>query len=271
MVRTGLVVLAAVLTEFVIVAGSANQWVAKNIASDAIGRLTFWHLFEQSWLTYGWRFSPQSNASREWGAQLALDITTFVISGLLLFVLVRASVATFWRVLFATWLSVVAATLFGAFIRALILPSFDSGLPGSNRLTRAVFGPAGPGQLAVVSSLTLGLLAGLIAGFVAVQTRRHAGQDESVQATAAMYVPPDQPPPYYGEHPSGAPAAPPAGPPWQDQRYEPRGRHSTSPPQAPVHGDQPTPFYQPAPPPPAYQSGQQTTQLPRAGDDDPRR
>jgi hypothetical protein len=286
-----------VLTEFVIVAGAANQWVSKQIRDDAVGNLSFWHLFEQSWLNYNWRFAPQSNLSREWGAQLALDVATFVISGLLIFVLVRAAAATFWRVFFATWLSVLAGTLVGAFIRGLILPSFETGVPGAGRLTRAVFGPGGPGTVAVVSSATLGLLAALVAGFVAVQTRRPAGVAPAAAPGAAPYFAPQQPPAYYGEHPSGAPAAPS----WQDQHFEPRGRHSVSPPPQPpvgadqpttayqpvsndqsttsyqpAAGDQPTPFYQPTPPPPAYQPGggyqpdaaQPTTQFPRPPDED---
>ena len=285
--RMLLVVLATVVTELVLIGGAANQWISKKIADDAAGDFSFWHLFEQSWLTFQWRASPRSGQSTQWGSQLALVGVTVVVSALLVWVLVRGAV-TFWRAFFATWLAVLAAALVGAFVRGLIdtsdLRSIGSAV-GPGRVTKAVYGPLGPSQLAVVGGFVLGLVTALIVGAVAVLTRRGtAAPPAAAAAEAAPYAVPEQPPPYYGEHPSGAPAAPAAAP-WQDQHFEPRGRHSVGQPPGtasseqpttayqPVAGDEPTQFYQP-PPPPTYQgggyrpAGEPTTQFPRPPDDE---
>jgi len=281
--RVGLLVLVTVLTEIVLIGGAANQWVSKQIIDDADGNFTFWHLFEQSWLSFQWRFTPRSGQSVTWGSQLALVGVTIVVSTLLVWVLVRGAI-TFWRAFFGTWLAIVGAALLGAVVRGLIDKSgFASvGTPTSpGRFTRAVYGPLGPSQLVVVGGVVLGLITALVVGFIAVQTRRPEAGVVAVGPEANPYPQPEQPPPYYGEHPSGAPSAPP-GAPWQDQHFEPRGRHSAGQPAAsdqptaayqPVSGDQ-TPFYQPAPPPPAYQGGgyrpasQPTSQFPRPPEDD---
>jgi hypothetical protein len=280
------IVLATVLAELVIIGATANQWLSKKIADDAAGDYSFWHLFEQSWLSFHWRVSPQSGQNTAWGSELALIGVTIVVSTLLVWVLVRGAV-TFWRAFFGAWLAVLAAALLGAVVRGLIDTSgFGAiGTPtGPGRVTKAIYGPLGPSQLVVVGGFVLGLVTALIVGAVAVLTRRRAAAPAVAAAEAPSYAAPEQPPPYYGEHPSGAPAAPP-GAPWQDQHFEPRGRHSAGPPPGaaasdqattayqPVAGDQPTPFYQPAPPP-TYQgggyrpAGEPTTQFPRPPDDE---
>ena len=66
--RVGLLVLVTVLTEIVLIGGAANQWVSKQIIDDADGNFTFWHLFEQSWLSFQWRFTPRSGQSVTWGS-----------------------------------------------------------------------------------------------------------------------------------------------------------------------------------------------------------
>ena len=282
-VRTGLVVLVAVLAELVIIGASANQWVATKIADDAVGSPSFWHLFEQSWLSFRWRASPHSGQTATWGSELALIGVTVVLSALVIWLVVRGAV-TFWRAFLVTWLAVLGAALVGAFVRGLIDDSAFRAIGAEAepaRVTQALFGPLGPTQLVVVAGFVLGLLTGLIVALVAVQTRRGDGAASEGAPAAAPYAQPEQPPPYYGEHPSGAPAAPP----WQDQHFEPRGRHTASPPPGatapsgqassdqpttayqPVSGEQPTTAYQPVsgeqpttafqrtPPPPAYQGG----------------
>jgi hypothetical protein len=244
-VHTGILVLITVVTELVVIAAAANQWVSKKIVTDVANRVAFRFRFEQSWLTYNWRLTPQSHLTREWIAQLALDVATLVFSGLLVFALVRAVATTFWRMFFAVWLSVLAATVLGSVIRGLILPTSVGGLPGNDRATAAVFGTPGPSQYVVVGAATLGLLSAAIAGLVAVLVRRPgdaAHRDELPQASP--YAQPEAPPPYYGE---GNTMATPT-PPWAHQPGEPHAARPAA--------DQPTTAYQPQsgpwrqPPPP---------------------
>ena len=238
--RTLWIVLAAVLTELVLIGGLANQWISNKIG-NLIGTTNLWDEVKESWLTYTWRLTPRSNQTHLWASELALVLITLALTGLLVFVLVRGPV-TFWRAFFGSWLAVLAATLVAAFVRGLIAP-----LPGATagRFSRALYGPFGPSQFAVVGAAMLGLIAAAVAGIVTVTTRSSAG--DGAAPGQEQYRAPEQPPPYYGEHPSGAPAAPQ----WGEQHFQPRG--------------QPTGAYQPSPPPPPGQ--QQTQRFLRPPDD----
>jgi hypothetical protein len=212
------IVLSAVGAELVIIAAAANQWVSKKIVTDIADHVSFRYRVEQSWLTYNWRLTPQSHLTREWGAQLALDVATLAVSGLLVWALVRRAAATFWRAFLTTWLAVIVATLVGSVIRGLVLPTSEAGLPGGDKVTSAVFGAAGPSQYVFVGAVILGLLSAWIAGVVAVTTRGPAAEGDG--PAPPQYAPPEQPPPYYG----GADAQTQAMP-WQGNRgYQPQAQ-----------------------------------------------
>jgi hypothetical protein len=244
--RIGLVVIVAVLTEVVLVAAGANQWVADRIVRSG-GKGLGARLVESSWLTYSWRLTPHKHQTAHWGSQLLLLLTLFVVTGALVAVLLRGPVA--WtRAFFGTWLAVVFATILGAIVRGLLDPVGESGLPGANRLTRAFFGSSGPTGVAVTGALALGLVVALVTSVVAVSTRR---ADES--GTPA--------PPTFPEYAPPAPSAPPTPPPWQDRPDQPTTRLAP-PPEAPRAAP-------PAEPPrPAPTPNQPTTRFPRPPDDE---
>jgi hypothetical protein len=197
--RPGLVVLAALLTEVVLIAALANQAVSDRLAKH-FGDATPSHLLEQAWLTYQWRFSARSHQSATWGSELALIGVTLLVSALLIIALVRGAV-TFWRAFFGVWLAVLGATLLGAFVRGLIDTDAARAIGASSpgRLTKAIFGPAGPTQFAVVGGVVLGLVTALVAAGVSVATRRAAQPVPGAPAVQSHYVAPEQPPPYYGD------------------------------------------------------------------------
>jgi hypothetical protein len=250
--RTGLIVLAAVLTELVLIAALANQWMSDRIAQN-IGDAKLGHLVEQSWLTYQWRFSPRSGFTHAWGGELGLIGVTLVLTGLLVFALVRGAI-TFWRAFFATWLAVLGATVVGAFVRGLVDTDTVKAIGGTHagRVTQAIFGPVGPHQAVVVAGFLLGLVTGLVAGAVAVGTR-HRPRPAAAQPGPA-YRPPEAPPPFFGD--------PAAAPPWQE-RFEPRA----GPP--PADAQQTTRLAPPGEQPQLGAPGEHpTTQFPRPPDDE---
>ncbi|WP_409452807.1 hypothetical protein [Jatrophihabitans sp.] len=222
--RTGLIVLAVVLTELVVIAAADNQWVSNKIVRSELrtNSLTLRSL-ANSWLTYTWRLSPRdgANANQVWASQIALVVVVLVLSGVLVAAVVRGPV-TFGRAFFGTWMAVVVATLVGAFVRGLIEPFGKLQLANSNRVTRAAFGSFGVNQAAVAAGFGLGLLVAVVAATVAVASRRGPAQaadsadSGAAQASGAPpYQQPEQPPPYYGDEESATtqlPALPPDQP-----------------------------------------------------------
>jgi hypothetical protein len=249
--RTGLIVFIAVLLEVVIIAAADNQWVGNQLvkAQQRTDREGL-RLLEGSWLTYTWRFTPRDGLTNTWWSELALILTVLVVSGLLVGAIVRGPV-TFVRAFFGSWMAVIVASLLGAFVRGLIDPASATGLPGVGRVTRAAF--AGPSGSVAIAGLGLGFVVALITAAVAVTTRRPADRDLDAygQPVGPAYVPPEQPPPFFG---TPAPSSEPSGMrPWQDQRYGPPLRQ----------GEQPTTQL-----PPPGSGDQQTTQLPRTPEGD---
>lgn len=217
--RAGIVVLAAVLTELVLIGAGANQSVSERIVRDMPGKGLSAELIKGSWLTYTWRWNPSDG--RIWWSHAMLIVTLAVVSGLLVWCIARGPVS-FARAFFGTWMAVIVATLLGAFVRGLLDPFSKDALPGGNAVTRAIFGPAGPNSEVVFGSFVLGLVVGLVAGLLAVTTARSAGAAAVPYEPAAFAD--------YGPPPAAAPGG--ALPPWQDQHYGPPARPVTPPPAA---------------------------------------
>jgi hypothetical protein len=215
--RPGIIVLAAVLTEIVLVGALANQWMSEKIIRNSVNHGQSVRLAEASWLTYTWRGSPRHGQTDLWWSEILLLLTLFVLSALLVWAVVRGPV-TFVRAFIGTWMAVIVATLLGAFVRGLIDPNNKAALPGANRLVRGAFGPSGPGQPAFWGSVLLGLVVGLITALIAIATRRRPGA--AVPAG----------PPQFADYGPPPPAAAATGmPPWQDQHYGPPAPQSTPP------------------------------------------
>ncbi len=184
--RTGLIVLAALLTELVIIAAADNQWVSDRIGRNELRTNSVaLRSLANSWLTYTWRLSPRAgaNADQLWGSQIALVLTVLVVTGLLVAAVVRGPV-TFGRAFFGTWTAVIAATLLAGFVRGLIEPFGKLQMANSSRLTRAVFGPFGINQGTVAAGFALGLVVALVAAIVAVTSRRSGVQPADPAAEA---------------------------------------------------------------------------------------
>lgn len=195
--RTGYVVLTAVLTELVLIAAFANQWVSDAIVRNVRGDVAGHQLLAESWLTYTWRVSPHGHARDAWGSQLVLIAVTVVVTGLLVFAIGRGAV-TFGRAFLGTWAAVIAATLVGALARGLVDPG--DRMPHALRLTSAVFGDNGPDQFAAVGGFGLGFVTALLTGLIAVATRRLPAGARRPEEPADLppYIPPEQPLPFFG-------------------------------------------------------------------------
>jgi hypothetical protein len=243
--RMGIVVPAAVITALVAIAAAANQAVAKQM-DKTHGEV---HTYLSAWLSFRWRFAPHPWPTRLWAAQLALIGTVLVLTGLLVWALLRGSVS--WvRAFFGTWAAVVFATAIGAFVRGLVVPDDLGRVPGASRVTGALFGPYGPNAGAVFAGFVLGLVVALVTSVLAIATRRSPYRDDREQEA----VPPG--PPAFADYAPPPPRTPGDPPPWQDQQFGPRaGEQPTTrlapPPASPQQPAPPQQFHEPANEPPA--------------------
>jgi hypothetical protein len=194
--RPGAVVLAAVLTEIVLIAAVANQWVTPHLISSVINeKHAFLHNLKAAPLTFNWRLVPEHGDSQHtWLSQEMLILTTVVVSALLIATIVRGP-NSFGRVFFTCWAAVMVATMFGTYVRGLV--NDERGVEGS-RIARALFGQLGPSPVTFFAGLLLGLVAGLVAATVAmlVRDRRAVAVPVAAPPAEAPYVPPEQPPPF---------------------------------------------------------------------------
>jgi hypothetical protein len=196
-IRRGLVVVAALLTELVVIAAIGNQWVTPKLFRAIINERS--HLvsdFKASLVTYNWRFVPeQADTNHIWLSQMLLILTTLVLTAVFVAVIVRGP-ATFGRAFLTCWLAVTVATVFGGYARGLTNESL--GTSGS-RLQRGLFSTVGPNSITLFSGLVLGLLVGVVAATVGVMNANRTEGPETFapQPVEPAYVAPEQPPPFY--------------------------------------------------------------------------
>jgi hypothetical protein len=200
-VRTGLVVLTALLSEVIVIAAACNQWVAVRIGDQLqrsliSGGSATARDFKATLLVFNWRFVPRAgDADHVWLAQVFMILTLVLLSAALIR-LIGAGPARFARVFFAVWTSVVFATLIASYVRGFVNQANASRSP---RITQALFEGLGPTTVAVMAGMILGLVTGLVAAIVAVNTRRRAPAAVPEPSRESPYIPPEQPPPFFGE------------------------------------------------------------------------
>ena len=195
--RPGLVVIAALLTELVVIGAAANQWVTVRVARSRAGeRDPLTADVKASLLTFHWRFAPQTgDTTHIWLSQVLLILATLVLTAVFVAVIVRGP-ASFARVFLTSWLAVIAAGMLGAIARGLVNEN-NAGSSGS-RLQRALFGPLGPNSISFFATVVLGLVVAAVAATVTMvrTTRPESEQAIPPDPVVPPYVPPEQPPPF---------------------------------------------------------------------------
>lgn len=198
--RPGVLALAAVLTELVVIAAIGNQWIAKHEIQWILNenKSAFVRDMKSALFVFNWRFAPESgDTDHTWLSQLTLIVVTCLLTAAFTGIAVRGP-ATFGRMFLTTWLAATGAALIATYVRALVK---DQPLLPGDRVQHAIFGPLSPSTLSVFADIVLALLAGLVAAFAGNLVSRRvpaaaaAAPTESTQAEPT-YVPPEQPPPF---------------------------------------------------------------------------
>jgi hypothetical protein len=196
--RPGVLALAAVLTELVVIGATGNQWIAKHEIQWILNenKSAFVRDLKSALFVFNWRFAPESgDADHTWLSQLTLIVVTCLLTAAFIGVAVRGP-ATFGRVFVTSWLAALGAALIATYVRALVK---DQPLLPGDRVQKAIFGPLSPSTLSVFADIVLALVAGLVAALVGnVMIRRVPATAEPTEPTVAepTYVQPEQPPPF---------------------------------------------------------------------------
>lgn len=213
-VRPGNVVLAAVLTELVVIAALGNQWLAERDAHWIVNeRSSLVRDFKIALLSLNWRFTPLSGDTQHtWLSQLLFIAITLVLTAAFVSLVVRGP-ATFGRIAVACWLAALGATTIASYVRALVN---DQPATGGSRFEKTLFGPLSPSSVTVFACIVLALVTALVAASVTVLLRERADDLQAPSGGAPAraepaYVAPEQPPPFFPDQrpsrpsPSGQP------------------------------------------------------------------
>jgi hypothetical protein len=227
MSRRVLIALFATLTELIIIAAGGNQAVTKLIidhpATSPLDRE-----LEQSLLSFGWRFAPQTGASQIWFGELGRNLTVLVLTFVLVLIILRGP-ATFSGPFFATICAVTTAAVIGPMVESVVNYSEigQDEHTGLGRVGFAVFNSSnGP---IVVFAVLSGVVAGFVAGLVGVSVRRRSGAGSTGstwgtggmggtggiadgQVAPGMFAPGTAPSPYSTSEPFVAGGFPSGGP-----------------------------------------------------------
>lgn len=196
--RPGVLALAAVLTQLVVIGATGNQWIAKHEIQWILNenKSAFVRDLKSALFVFNWRFAPESgDANHTWLSQLTLIVVTCLLTAAFIGVAVRGP-ATFGRMFLTSWLAGFGAAVIATYVRALIKDQPQ--LPG-DRVQKAIFGLLSPSTLSVFADAVLALVAGLVAAVVGNMVSRRVPEAAAPsEATVAepTYVLPEQPPPF---------------------------------------------------------------------------
>ncbi|MEO8889654.1 MAG: hypothetical protein ABI301_02595, partial [Jatrophihabitantaceae bacterium] len=236
--RPSRIVIAAVLTELVVIAAVCNQGVVhalrKNLDRSPDTYADYARGGIDAATTFSWRFVAQSGQpTHVWAAQFAAIGALVVLTAIGVLAVARG-VVSFGRVFAAVWAVVAAVTPIAIMVRNLVNTPSTPG-PEQSRVGQSVYGYPDFGAV-IVAGIGLGLIVALFTAVVAVATRtkpRLAGPDEEdgeyldsqFGARPAQRPGSNEPPPWgveqYGDAPTGV---------------QPRAYRSDAPPAAPWSG-----------------------------------
>jgi hypothetical protein len=237
--RPWIVALIAFLTLLVLIAALGNQWVTDSIRRHANGDTFIDHIVTAI-TTYQWRFTPRGghDVARVWVSDFALIGTVLVLTFVLVGTVCRGK-GGFAQAFFASWMTVLAGTLIGGYVKAAVIDrslllrsiTHDTG-------NAIFFSPLSPGTSEIVGGLEFGFVVAVVAGVAAVLARRReplAGAAPVAEPTPyptgaapyaapVPYATPAQSPEHYGE-PQPVPAPVPVSPWSYDDRSKAEQQH----------------------------------------------
>jgi hypothetical protein len=138
--------------------------------------------------TFSWHLTDLgSDFGHLYLANVLMDVAIVLL--VFAFVVVVASgTGSFWRTFLGTWIAVIAASVIGGYVRSSVVDEKFADPTLHSKPEAIFFSAASPGATLVFAGLVFGVFVAIVAGVVAIATRR----DEVVTADRpyAPYAPP---------------------------------------------------------------------------------
>lgn len=171
--RSWLIAGAATAAMFVIILAVGNPSVTRSIVEHNADGHGFGSRALQSFTDYGWDVTKLGNdTGRFYLAGVLTDVAVLVLLFLLVAVL-TAGRGSFLQIFFATWVSVIVATMIAGYLRPAVLDNRYLGTAGDSKAETVFFSSFSPGALPLFVSIVFGVVVALVAAIVGVTTRRH--------------------------------------------------------------------------------------------------
>lgn len=261
--RSWAVALAAFLTGLAIIGALGNPPVTRAITRHITPNHTFKDGVLASLTSVQWRFGAgQGDTIREWAAHLVANGAFLVLLFLLVWIVARAR-GGFWQAFFGTWACAVAAAMVASYAGVAELNTTALERAGNtSKLYFVFFGPLTAGTTTLFGALMFGFVIALVAGLVAVASRKRevlveAGPNGELPPQS-FFPPPQQPHDTAGYPPVPGPVAAPS--PWSGRGEGDYPTEAMPRTEGQDHAPQPTDVL---PPMTKREDEQHTTQLPR--------
>jgi hypothetical protein len=204
--RPGLIGLAAAATMLILIGAIGNPPATRSLIDNA-DLETFSGRLRASLSTFSWHLTDLGN---DFGHLFLANVLMDVAVVLLVFafvVVVTSGSGSFWRTFLGTWIAVIAASVIGGYVRSSVVDEKFADPTLHSKAEAIFFSVSSPGATLVFAGLAFGVFVAIVAGVVAIATRR----DEVVSADRP-YAP--YPPPAVAESDSPAQTGPTNREPW---------------------------------------------------------
>ena len=185
--RPGLIGLAAAATMLILIGAIGNPPATRSLIDNA-DLETFSGRLRASLSTFSWHLTDLGN---DFGHLFLANVLMDVAVVLLVFafvVVVTSGSGSFWRTFLGTWIAVIAASVIGGYVRSSVVDEKFADPTLHSKAEAIFFSVSSPGATLVFAGLAFGVFVAIVAGVVAIATRR----DEVVTAGTpyAPYPPP---------------------------------------------------------------------------------
>ncbi len=170
--RPGLIGLAAAATMLILIGVIGNPPATRSLIDNA-DLETFSGRLRASLSTFSWHLTDLGN---DFGHLFLANVLMDVAVVLLVFafvVVVTSGSGSFWRTFLATWIAVIAASVIGGYVRSSVVDEKFADPTLHSKAEAIFFSVSSPGATLVFAGLAFGVLVGIVAGVVAIATRRN--------------------------------------------------------------------------------------------------
>ncbi len=193
--RPAVIGLVAAATMLVLIGAIGNPPATRSLV-DNIDFDTFSGRLRASLSTFGWHLTDLGNdVGHLFLANVVMDLAVVVLVFVFVTVVAGGS-GSFWRTFLGAWIAVLAASVIGGYVRSAVVDEKFTDPTLHNKAEAIFFSADSPGASLVFAGLVFGVFVAIVAGVVAIATRR---EEVITAATPSGSYPPYPPAPAAAE------------------------------------------------------------------------